>query len=72
MNVNLNESIRWQLGNVNQCKAGTAERWPAWKSLFGGDGWVDEGQLERLARPLAKGDYGIYLSTVLEEGRSET
>jgi len=36
------------------------------------NGWVDEGRLERLAGPLAKSDYGIYLSTVLEEGRSKT
>jgi len=34
--------------------------------------WIDDGQLRSLATPLAKSEYGIYLSALLEEGRSET
>ena len=30
-------------------------------------GWIDAEQLERLAQPLAKNDYGIYLLTILKE-----
>jgi glucose-1-phosphate thymidylyltransferase len=30
-------------------------------------GWVDAAQLERLARPLLKTDYGGYLLRILEE-----
>ena len=36
----------------------------AWRN-----GWIDDGQLERLAEPLAKSEYGIYLSALLQEGR---
>ena len=36
----------------------------AWRN-----GWIDDGQLERLAKPLAKSDYGIYLKTLLEDKR---
>jgi glucose-1-phosphate thymidylyltransferase len=39
----------------------------AWRN-----GWIDGGQLRSLATPLAKSEYGIYLSALLEEGRSET
>ena len=39
----------------------------AWRN-----GWIDDVQLRSLATPLAKSEYGIYLSTLLEEGRSET
>ena len=35
----------------------------AWRN-----GWIEEDQLERLAGPLAKSEYGIYLSALLEEG----
>ena len=36
----------------------------AWRN-----GWIDDGQLARLAEPLAKSDYGIYLKTLLEDKR---
>ena len=32
-------------------------------------GWIDAGQLESLAAPLAKTGYGLYLRSVLREGR---
>jgi glucose-1-phosphate thymidylyltransferase len=32
-------------------------------------GWIDAGQLEALAAPLAKAGYGSYLLSVLREGR---
>lgn len=37
----------------------------AWRS-----GFIDEGQLEKLAQPLAKSGYGQYLMHVLREGRA--
>jgi len=36
----------------------------AWRS-----GWIDNAQLERLAKPLEKSGYGRYLMTTLKEGR---
>jgi len=33
--------------------------------------WIDDGQLRSLATPLAKSEYGIYLPTLLDEGRNE-
>jgi glucose-1-phosphate thymidylyltransferase len=36
----------------------------AWRN-----GWIDDAQLERLARPLEKSGYGRYLMTTLKEGR---
>ena len=39
----------------------------AWRN-----GWIDDVQLRSLGTPLAKSEYGIYLSALLEEGRSET
>jgi hypothetical protein len=33
------------------------------------NGWIDDRQLRSLATPLAKSEYGIYLSALLEEGR---
>ena len=36
----------------------------AWRS-----GWIDDAQLERLAKPLEKSGYGRYLMTTLKEGR---
>lgn len=36
----------------------------AWRN-----GWIDDTQLERLARPLEKSGYGRYLMTILKEGR---
>jgi len=36
----------------------------AWRS-----GWIDDSQLERLAKPLEKSGYGRYLMTTLKEGR---
>jgi len=39
----------------------------AWRN-----GWIDDVQLRSLATPLAKSEYGIYLSALLDEGRSET
>jgi glucose-1-phosphate thymidylyltransferase len=38
----------------------------AWRN-----GWIDDRQLRSLAAPLAKSEYGIYLSALLEEGRNE-
>jgi glucose-1-phosphate thymidylyltransferase len=38
----------------------------AWRN-----GWIDDHQLQFLATPLAKSEYGIYLSALLEEGRNE-
>ncbi|NBV47359.1 MAG: glucose-1-phosphate thymidylyltransferase, partial [Planctomycetia bacterium] len=35
----------------------------AWRS-----GWIDDGQLERLGRALAKSGYGDYLLALLEDG----
>ena len=32
-------------------------------------GWIDAGQLQALARPLAKNGYGQYLLSLLEHGR---
>ena len=34
-------------------------------------GWIDAGQLERLAQPLRKSGYGTYLLQLLEEGVSD-
>ena len=34
----------------------------AWRN-----GWIDDGQMERLAEPLAKSDYGIYLKSLLQD-----
>jgi len=31
--------------------------------------WIDDGELERLARPLEKSGYGRYLASILKEGR---
>jgi glucose-1-phosphate thymidylyltransferase len=36
----------------------------AWRN-----GWIDDAQLERLARPLEKSGYGRYLASILKEGR---
>lgn len=36
----------------------------AWRN-----GWIDDTQLERLARPLEKSGYGRYLANILKEGR---
>ena len=36
----------------------------AWRN-----GWIEEDQLERLAGPLAKSDYGIYLKSLFEDKR---
>jgi len=36
----------------------------AWRN-----GWIDDAQLERLAKPLEKSGYGRYLMTTLKEGR---
>ena len=36
----------------------------AWRN-----GWIDDAQLERLAQPLEKSGYGLYLTTLLREGR---
>jgi glucose-1-phosphate thymidylyltransferase len=36
----------------------------AWRN-----GWIDDVQLRSLANPLAKSEYGTYLSALLEEGR---
>ena len=36
----------------------------AWRN-----GWIDDGQLARLAEPLAKSDYGIYLKSLFEDKR---
>jgi glucose-1-phosphate thymidylyltransferase len=36
----------------------------AWRN-----GWIDDAQLERLAKPLEKGGYGRYLTSILREGR---
>ena len=35
------------------------------------NGWIDDGQLRELARPLAKNGYGQYLLGLLEHGRVE-
>ena len=36
----------------------------AWRN-----GWIDDAQLERLARPLEKSGYGRYLNSILKDGR---
>ena len=36
----------------------------AWRN-----GWIDDAQLERLAKPLEKSGYGRYLASILKEGR---
>ena len=36
----------------------------AWRN-----GWIDDAQLERLARPLEKSGYGRYLASILKDGR---
>ena len=38
----------------------------AWRN-----GWIDDVQLRSLVTPLAKSEYGIYLSALLEEGREK-
>ncbi len=35
------------------------------------NGWIDDGQLQALAKPLAKNGYGQYLLSLLEHGRVE-
>ena len=59
----LSEVLRASLGATGT-KVGCVEE-IAWRN-----GWIDDGALARLAEPLKKSGYGMYLTALLREGRN--